>query len=93
MNNQTFKRSLLSTAIALPLVAMSVNAEPVITEEQRFIVTFKADKKLQSTNTLSTRQTAQVNTLFDNKAASVNAEIVKRLPNSNAMAVVLTASP
>jgi subtilisin family serine protease len=92
MNNQTFKRSLLSTAIALPLVAMSVNAEPVITEEQRFIVTFKADKKLQSTNTLSTRQTAQVNTLFDNKAASVNAEIVKRLPNSNAMAVVLTAS-
>ena len=92
MNKQIFKRSLLSTAIALPLVATSLNAQPVINEEQRFIVTFKADKTLQNTGTLSTRQTAQVNALFDAKAASVDAEIVKRLPNSNAMAVVLTAS-
>ncbi|MCP4990947.1 MAG: S8 family serine peptidase [Colwellia sp.] len=92
MNNKRFKLSVLSTAIALPLVAISLNAQPVINEEQRFIVTFKADKTLQTQGTLSTQQAFQVNSLFDRTAATVDAQIVKRLPNSNAMAVVLTPS-
>ncbi len=92
MNNKKFKLSVLSTAIALPLVAMSLNAQPVIDEEQRFIVTFKADKTLQTQGMLSTQQAFQVNALFDRTAATVDAQIVKRLPNSNAMAVVLTPS-
>ncbi len=92
MNNKRFKLSVLSTAIALPLVAISLNAQPVINEEQRYIVTSTAAKTLQPQGTLSTQQAFQVNSLFDRTAATVDAQIVKRLPNSNAMAVVLTPS-
>jgi len=92
MNNQRFKLSVLSTAIALPLVAMTLNAQPVIDEEKRFIVTFKANKTVQTQGTLSTQQAFQLNAQFDRTAATVDAKIVKRLPSSNAMAVVLTPS-
>ncbi len=92
MKNQKFKLSFLSTAIVLPLVSLTLNAQPTIQEEQRFIVTFKTDPLLQGLDTLTTIQGIQVNALFDRTAANVDAKVVKRLPNSNAMAVVLTPS-
>ncbi len=92
MKNQLFKLSLLSTAIALPLVSLTLNAQPTIQEEQRFIVTFKNDPSIQKSDTLTRAQGIQVNALFDRAAANVDAKVVKRLPNSNAMAVVLTPS-
>ena len=92
MKNQRFKLSLLSTAIALPLVSLTLNAQPTIQEEQRFIVTFKNSASIQKSDTLTRAQGIQVNALFDRAAANVDAKVVKRLPNSNAMAVVLTPS-
>lgn len=92
MKNHRFKLSLLSTAIALPLVSLTLNAQPTIQEEQRFIVTFKNDPSIQKSDTLTRAQGIQVNALFDRAAANVDAKVVKRLPNSNAMAVVLTPS-
>lgn len=92
MKNQKFKLSLLSTAIALPLVSLTLNAQPTIQEEQRFIVTFKNSASIQKSDTLTRAQGIQVNALFDRAAANVDAKVVKRLPNSNAMAVVLTPS-
>lgn len=92
MKNHRFKLSLLSTAIALPLVSLTLNAQPTIQEEQRFIVTFKNDTSIQKSDTLTRAQGIQVNALFDRAAANVDAKVVKRLPNSNAMAVVLTPS-
>ncbi|KGJ86807.1 S8 family serine peptidase [Colwellia psychrerythraea] len=92
MNNGKFKLSMLAAAIALPLVTLSLNAQPIIKEEQRFIVTFKADKALKSNASMSFAQGLQVNALFDQAAANVDAQIVKRLPASNAMAVILTPS-
>lgn len=92
MNNGKFKLSMIATAVALPLVALSLNAQPIIKEEQRFIVTFKADKTFKTSDSMHITQDLQVNALFDRTAATVDAKIVKRLPNSNAMAVVLTPS-
>jgi len=92
MNNGKFKLSMIATAVALPLVALSLNAQPIIKEEQRFIVTFKADKTFKTSDSMHITQDLQVNALFDRTAATVDAQIVKRLPNSNAMAVVLTPS-
>ncbi len=92
MNNGKFKLSMIATAVALPLVALSLNAQPIIKEEQRFIVTFKADKTFKTSDSMHITQDLQVNALFDRTAATVDAKIVKRLPNSNAMAVILTPS-
>lgn len=92
MNNGKFKLSLIAASIALPLVAMPLSAQAIIKEEQRFIVTFKADKSLKNSANLSFKQDRQVNALFDQAAANVDAQIVKRLPASNAMAVMLTPS-
>jgi subtilisin family serine protease len=92
MKNKKFKLSILSVAITLPLVSLSLNAQTVIKEEQRFIVTFKTEKTDKSIATSSATKTLQVNALFDRTAGAVDAKIVKRLPGSNAMAVVLTPS-
>jgi len=92
MKNGKFTLSLISAAIALPLVALPLNAQTVIQEEQRFIVTFKKDLTLQKKDKLSSSQSLQAHAVFDSAAAKVDAQIVKRLPNSNAMAVVLTPS-
>lgn len=92
MKTGKFKLSIISAAIALPFVALSLNAQTVIQEEQRFIVTFKKDLTLQKSDILSASQSLQAHALFDSAAAKVDAQIVKRLPNSNAMAVVLTPS-
>jgi subtilisin family serine protease len=90
MKINRFKLSLLSSAIALPFASLALNAQPTLQEEQRFIVTFKADPAMKNRGALSTVQRFQVNSLFDRTAASIDAKVVKRLPNSNAMAVVLT---
>jgi len=92
MKNRKFKLSLLSTAIAFPLVALSLNAQTIIKDEQRFIVTFKAGSTLKSIDSSSSSQNYHVNALFDKAAAKVDAQIIKRLPSANAMAVVLNAS-
>ena len=89
MQNKKYKLSLLAAAIALPITALSINAQTIIKEEQRFIVTFKQASSLKDQKDPIT-QSYRTNALFDTAAAKIDAQIVKRLPSANAMALILT---
>ncbi len=84
MEDKKYKIALLSAAMALQLTSVTINAQVSIKDEQRFIVTFKQSSDLQLGN--------HINTLFDTTAAKLDAEIITRLPDVNAMAVVLNSS-
>jgi serine protease len=87
---KSFRLSLLATALAIPLIHSSINAQTFIEKEQRFIVTFKKN----TVNHLNKNQNQQINStrnrqVFSSVATSINAEILQEIPSANVMAVML----
>jgi serine protease len=78
-----FKLNLLTLGVSSLLLCASVNANNLLLEKKRYIVTLKSDS---ASLALPTTQQSNMNTL----AASVGSTVIKSLESINAMSIELT---